>query len=1176
MNSAEVHTDDLGESAREEGSLTSLSFIGLVLTQFLGAFNDNLFRWLSVPIAEQVVGQSNAIAIGTVCLTVPFLIFSPMAGWLADRFSKRSVIIAFKVAEIGIMLMAVLSILYGNVTALFSVVFLLGSQSALFGPAKFGSIPEILPTRLLSKGNGIMQLTSILAIGLGTVAGFALYDWARPTLGAGNIQDLSAVSFILIGLAVAGTVSSLVIRTAAAGNSNARLQINPITAMVPPLRAVFSDPRLLKTALGISFFMFLGSLSQQNINPYGELILGLSKSDVGILLGILIAGVGCGSVLAGYWSEGKVELGIVPIGAVGIVVSSFFLVAAGWMYTPDYPPKEQFAYWGSCLGLFLLGSSAGLYDVPLEAYLQFRSDRKNRGMVLAGNYLISYVCIVLSAGVFLLLREVLDVSPLNIFLLGGLITIPVAWYVVFVVPDLTFRFFMWLLTHTVYKLRIFGRENIPEKGPGLIVPNHVSFVDGILMMISSSRMIRFVIYADFTEKPFLRRLGQVMRVIPIDASRGPKELVRSIRIAKDAIKDGELVCIFAEGQLTRTGQMQPFQRGMFKIIQGSDAPIIPVNLHGLWGSIFSWRGGKLFWKWPKKWRYPVDIHFGKPLYDVKDPAVVRQQVEELGAEANLMDMKRQPIPAKRFIRHCKANKGRTKVSDSTKQTLEGGKLLAGSLAFRRVLRREVFSPEDKTVGVLLPPSVGGCLANMALALDKRISVNLNYTLSEDVLNYCVDRAGIRHVLTSRKFLEKKPYTLKNAEFVFLEDLKEKVSAVDKAAGAFGAYVMPTSALEASLGLNSVDPNETLTIVFTSGSTGEPKGVVLSHSNVGANIEAVDHLLNLNDNDALLGVLPFFHSFGYTACMWLPLCYNVRGVYHFNPLDAKIVGRLCQENRATILMATPTFLQMYLRRCDKEQLESLDLIVVGAEKLPEQLAREFEAKFGVLPTEGYGTTELSPVAAVNIPDHRSTDIVQRGTKLGTVGRPLPGVTAKVVDPDTGEDRGIGAEGLLLIKGPNVMQGYLDEPERTAEVLKDGWYCTGDFASIDSEGFVSITGRQSRFSKIGGEMVPHIRIEQELTRICHDCNDEEGEILLAVTAVPDDRKGEKLVVLHRPLHITPEEAIKQLSSTGLPKIWLPSRESFVEVESIPVLGTGKLDLRGIKELALERFCQAELQA
>ena len=338
----------------------------------------------------------------------------------------------------------------------------------------------------------------------------------------------------------------------------------------------------------------------------------------------------------------------------------------------------------------------------------------------------------------------------------------------------------------------------------------------------------------------------------------------------------------------------------------------------------------------------------------------------------------------------------------------------------------------------------------------------------------------------------------------------------------------------------------------------------------------DHLLNLNDNDALLGVLPFFHSFGYTACMWLPLCYNVRGIYHFNPLDAKIVGRLCQENRATILMATPTFLQMYLRRCDKEQLESLDLIVVGAEKLPEQLARDFEAKFGVLPTEGYGTTELSPVAAVNIPDHRSTDIVQRGTKLGTVGRPLPGVTAKVVDPETGEDRGIGAEGLLLIKGPNVMQGYLDEPERTAEVLKDGWYCTGDFASIDTEGFVSITGRQSRFSKIGGEMVPHIRIEQELTRICHDCNDEEGEILLAVTAVPDDRKGEKLVVLHRPMKITPEEALKQLARVGLPNIWLPSRESFVEVECIPVLGTGKLDLRGIKDLALERFCQAEVQA
>ncbi|MDA7503883.1 acyl-[ACP]--phospholipid O-acyltransferase [bacterium] len=1169
MNSNETNPEPVETVGSETGSLTSASFLGLVLTQFLGAFNDNCFRWLGVAIASQVMPAPKAIAIGTVCLTIPYLVLTPTAGWLADRFSKSKVITGFKIAEIFIMLFGLVSILYGNVWMLFATTTMLGIQSSLFGASKFGTIAEILPTRLLSKGNGLMAMTTIIAVGTGTICGFALYDFSNPILGAGDISNIAVIALVMLGIAISGTVASLFIQRIPAADPTRKPTINPVVAIVPALRTLFADPRLLKTSLGIAFFMFLASLSQQNIMPYAENVLDLNKTNVGILFGILIAGVGCGCVLAGIWSEGKVELGIVPIGGLGIIVSSIVIFISGNLLGT----WSSFAYWGSCVGLFCLGASAGLYDVPLEAYLQFRSTRKNRGTVLAGSYFITYVFIVISAGLFVLMSSVMKLSPTSIFLVCGLMTIPVVGYVLYLLPDLTFRFAMWLLTHTVYRLRVFGRENIPETGPGLIVSNHISFIDGVLMMITSSRMIRFIIYADFTEMPLLRRLGKIMRVIPIDASRGPKELVRSLRTAKDAIKDGELVCIFAEGQLTRTGQMQPFQRGMMKIIQGTDAPIIPVYIHGLWGSIFSWRGGKLFWKRPRQIPYPVDIHIGKPLHGAKGPAEVRQVVEHIGAEAVKVDIERQPIPAQRFIRHCKANKSDLKVVDSAKTSLTGGKLLAGALAFRRVLEREVLSKDEKTIGLLVPPSVGGALANMAVALNGRVSVNLNYTLSEDVLNYCVKKAGIKHVLTSRKFLEKKPYNLEGAEFVFLEDLKEKITGKDKAMAALGAFAMPAKMLERVLGLHKIDPHETLTIVFTSGSTGEPKGVVLSHANVGSNIEAIDHLLSLNEKDAIIGVLPFFHSFGYTACMWLPMCYSVRGVYHFNPLDAKVVGRLCKENKATILMATPTFLKMYLRRCEKEELETLDLIVVGAEKLPTDLAKEFEAKFGVLPTEGYGTTELSPVAAVNIPDHRAQELVQQGTKLGTVGRPLPGVTAKIVNPDTREDLGIGTEGLLLIKGPNVMVGYLDQPDKTAEVIEDGWYNTGDIAVIDTEGFVSITGRQSRFSKIGGEMVPHIKIEQELTLICECGNDDEVELLLAVTSIPDDRKGERLIVLHRKLDKPVEEVLKELGTKGMPNIWLPNKSSFLEVECIPILGTGKLDLRGIKTVAEEHFCNTK---
>ncbi|WP_437203746.1 acyl-[ACP]--phospholipid O-acyltransferase [Planctomicrobium sp. SH664] len=1155
------------EEKNQSGRLNSVSFVSLVVTQFLGAFNDNFFRWLAVPIAQPIIGTEEAVALGGVCLTLPYLLFTPIAGWLADRFPKKAVIVGCKAAEVLIMLLAVLTIVYGNAWVLFGLVFLMGIHSALFAPAKFGSLPEILPTNRLARGNGIMATCTFIAIGLGTIAGFSLYDLTEPALGSGQWRNVWPAAVGLLSISLLGLGCSLWIGFSSAADPDRRPTWNPVLDIVPALKVLNTDWRIMRAALGIGFFYFLASLSQLNVDPYGETVLGLNKTAIGLLFGILIAGVGVGSLLAGYWTMGSVELGMLPVGAFGIIVSSLTVFCSGMLVNPLLPATGQIAYWGSCVGLFFLGVSAGIFDVPLEAYLQFCSDRKNRGTILAGSYFISYGMIVFSCGMYYLLSGIFHFSATSIFVVTSLITIPVLIYLVWLMPDLAFRFVLWLLARCLYRLRVRGQENVPAHGGALIVCNHVSFMDGVLMTCALPRLIRFLIYTDFTQMPILKPLGEIMNAIPIRASDGPKAIVKSLTVAREAIQRGEVVCIYAEGGLTRTGQLQPFQRGLLKIVQGTNAPIIPAYLHGMWGSIFSWRWNQLFWRKPRNLFGTVDLSFGRPLFNVSDAALVRQEVERLGAEATLMSAKKDLIPARRFIRHCKKSLQRGKVVDSMKTALTGGRLLAGTLALRRVLRRSVFSAQEKNVGLLLPPSVGGCLANMAVALDGRVAVNLNYTLSDDVLNYCVRKAGLKHVLTSRKFLEKKPYALEGAEFVYLEDLKSQVTGFDRMMAALGAYAIPAPILERLLGLTRISPDETLTIVFTSGSTGEPKGVVLSHANIGSNIEAVDELLNLSDKDALLGVLPFFHSFGYTACLWLPMCYNVRGIYHPNPLDAKVVGRLCQDHAATIMMATPTFLKMYLRRCDQENFKSVDLIVVGAEKLPVELAKDFEEKFGILPTEGYGTTELSPVAAVNIPDHRSRNVFQQGTKLGTVGRPLPGVTAKVVDPETGENRGIGTEGLLLIKGPNVMQGYLHEQEKTDQVVHDGWYNTGDIAVIDTDGFVTITGRQSRFSKIGGEMVPHVRIEQELYRICEPPGGDEGAITLAVTSVPDDDRGERIVVLYTQLCKPVQQVIRELAEAGLPKLWLPSADSFIQVDTIPILGTGKLDLRGLKELALQ---------
>ena len=531
------------------------------------------------------------------------------------------------------------------------------------------------------------------------------------------------------------------------------------------------------------------------------------------------------------------------------------------------------------------------------------------------------------------------------------------------------------------------------------------------------------------------------------------------------------------------------------------------------------------------------------------------------------------VPHKMFVRRCKSAGDRQKVVDSSGKSLSGTRLLAGTVALKRVLNRGVLAADEEMVGVLVPPSVGGALINTALSLDHRVAVNLNYTLSPDVMNFCISECGIKTVVTSRAFMEKRPFEPDDAKLVYLEDLAQQVSFFDKLVGGYQAKFCSPEKLDRIHDLNSIQPDDLLTIIFTSGSTGNPKGVKLSNRNVSSNIGAVNELFHITEKDVILGVLPFFHSFGYTGTLWLTMSLEASSVYHFNPLDSRTVGTLSDEHDVSIILATPTFLRSYMRRCTPEQMHHLDLVIVGAEKLPKDLAEQFKEKFGVEPTEGYGTTELSPVASMNVPDHRASEGADPGTRLGTVGKVAPGSEIKVVDPDSRADLGLDTEGLLVYRGPNVMVGYLNNDEATAEKIRDGWYDTGDMGVIDEEGFITITGRMSRFSKIGGEMVPHIKIEQELERLIEG-EDEDPMIQVAVTAVPDARKGERLIVLHRPLgDKTIDGLLQSLSDLGLPNIWIPSSDSFLEVEEIPLLGTGKMDLKAVQQVATDNFTEGE---
>jgi acyl-[acyl-carrier-protein]-phospholipid O-acyltransferase/long-chain-fatty-acid--[acyl-carrier-protein] ligase len=404
----------------------------------------------------------------------------------------------------------------------------------------------------------------------------------------------------------------------------------------------------------------------------------------------------------------------------------------------------------------------------------------------------------------------------------------------------------------------------------------------------------------------------------------------------------------------------------------------------------------------------------------------------------------------------------------------------------------------------------------------------------------------------------------------LEDFRNRPTFGDKLCAALAAYLTPAGLLERILALHHAQGDDLATVVFTSGSTGQPKGVMLTEANIGSNVEAIEQVIRLTPNDVLIGILPFFHSFGYTTTLWTVMTIDVKGVYHFSPLDARQIGKLCKNHGGSVLLATPTFLRTYIRRCEKEELETLEVVVAGAEKLPLDVTDAFEKKFGVRPVEGYGTTELSPLVSVNIPPSRSHDDSQADCREGTIGHPVPGVSAKITHLDTGEELGPNQMGMLWIKGPNVMKGYLGRDDLTAEVVKDGWYMTGDVALIDEDGFIRITGRQSRFSKIGGEMIPHVKIEEALTKVIGPSD--EGAVQVAVTAVPDEKKGERLIVLHVAIDKTPDELRKALAAEGLPNLFIPSEDSFYQVDELPLLGTGKLDLRGIKRMAMEAFGNA----
>lgn len=715
------------------------------------------------------------------------------------------------------------------------------------------------------------------------------------------------------------------------------------------------------------------------------------------------------------------------------------------------------------------------------------------------------------------------------------------------------------LVRVVYRVRIEGLEHVPRTGGALLAPNHVALVDGLVLLAVLPRRIRFLVDEGWNKKPWLRPFYRALDVIPVSSTGGPRVVLRALREAGAHLERGELVCIFPEGQLTRTGQMQPFRRGIERIARGRNAPIVPIHLDGLEGSLFAETRKEpirdVRWRIP----LPIAVTIGAPLAPDAGKALIRAAVVALGERA--WRARTRPLPHRAFVTSARLAPWRLAVSDAVRGDLSRIRLLAGAIALARE-RRTAWRAEGVAC-TLLPCSVAAAVTQLAAALAGSPSVPLNWTAGPAAVGSAARQAGAKSVLTSRAFLEKARIELPpGLEVVYLEDVAARISGTRRFAALALACAAPVRWIEAACGApRAPRRGDVLTILFSSGSTGEPKGVPLTHDNLASNVIGAREVLHADHGDRLVWLLPPFHAFG-SLSAWFGMVHGVGLLAQPSPLDADAIGRTAEAKRATLLLATPTFLSLYLKRVAPEQFGALRLVMTGAERLPERLAQAFEERFGLRPIEGYGTTECSPVIAASTLAVRRAGVYQPGSRRGSVGQPLPGIAVRAVDPDTGAPIPHGQPGMLLVRGANVFDGYLGRPDLTAEVLKDGWYTTGDVAVVDEDGFVRITDRLARFSKIGGEMVPHGRVEEAL----HAAAGVDAPTFV-VTALADEKKGERLAVVHTADPARIAEILAKAAAAGLPNLFLPRADAFVKVDSLPVLGTGKTDLRRAREIARE---------
>lgn len=1121
-------------------------------------FNDNAAKLMLIALA-QFPGVLDGTDVNLVrstlagLLIAPFVLFSPLAGWLNDRFSKSRVLnfsLGFQFAAMLLLLAALgLRSLWGAVGCFV----LLALQATVFAPAKRAVLREMVGPQDLSRCVGCMEMLSVSMILVGGFAGGGMFDhWTGP--GGDPWHGALATALVLTGLsAFSWALFQFVTPTPAQTTEPFRL--NLLWRHASQVGELWRDRPLLRATFGIMFFYGVGGylyllFIQMGANLHSGGGTG-SGTSTGLLLMVVGAGTVAGNLAAGALSRRGIELGLAPIG--GAALASAFL-ALGYIGHIS----AAFYVW-----LVVAGFASGLFLVPLYAYVQETAGGHRRGRVLAAVGLLDSGAGLAANGLFYLFAsaEMLDWGPSTQLFTLAAFTLLMTGYALRHLPHQTVCMVMRLGGRLFYKVTVLGREQVPAGG-ALLLCNHLSYVDAVVLQIASPRPLRFVAFEGFARSPTVRYLFRAAGVIPVN----PNKPLKGIRLAWDAIKAGELVCVFPEGAISRTGQLMELRRGFETIVHHAQVPVVPAAIDGLWGSVYSFAGNRYLWKSPRLMPTPVCVAFGPPIpAERADVAHMRKVMLDVGEHAfQERPMLRRHL-GREIVRTLARRPWHVELVDRTaeRRPVTAAQLLAVAAALSRHLRKTV---PGRRVGIVLPPGAGAHIANVAVVCAGKVPVNLNFTAGKSAIEASLKLGEIDTIITADAM------RTKIAGFPFPPDTRDLKKLIEAAGGKraifpwlLAAWLLPNQWVASLLELPRLGDNEEAALLFTSGSSGEPKGVVLTHRNIFANCAQISSLSILPDTAVLMACLPVFHSFGFTVTLWYPLLRGCCVVTVPSPLDTKRIVEAIQHEKATVMLGAPTFVRPFLKKASKEELKSLELVVTGAEKLTLDLYEAFLGQFGIEILQGYGLTETTP--ATNINQHNppittGTAEEQLGKRTGAVGRLMPGMTARIVDPDTGEELPLTSTGMLWLRGANVFPGYLKDPEKTAGALKNGWFITGDLGRFDNDGFLFIEGRLSRFSKIGGEMVPHGTIEQRIVEL-FGWDQHDGPVA-AVTGIPDPSKGEALVLLTSQ-DITLEQLRAKLLEAGLPNLWVP--RILRKVPKIPMLGTGKTDLKGVRMLAIE---------